>query len=303
MKQTKNGQAINMNANGVTAFQYFEPAELRVPFLFNSPHSGRFYPESFLEQSVLDNFTIRMSEDCFVDLLFGKVVGLGAALMAANYPRSFIDVNRAQYELDPDMFFEPMPDYVPNPSTRVMAGLGTIPKNVASDLPIYNGRIHLEDALKRIDSLYVPYHKHLQSTLNLMRKRFGFAILIDCHSMPGKLKFFNGGEQPDFILGDQYGQSCTNAFVEYTAELLREKGYNVSLNRPYSGGFITAHYGKPAENIHALQIEINRSLYLDEITLEANHNFSSLQKDLTSLSADLMAFPEQEFTLCKIAAE
>lgn len=117
-----------MDLGGVTAFQYFEPAELRVPFLFNSPHSGRIYPKSFLEQSVLDEFSIRMSEDCFVDLLFRKVVDLGAGFMAANFPRSFIDVNRETYELDPDMFFEPLPDFVPKPSTRVIAGLGTIPK-------------------------------------------------------------------------------------------------------------------------------------------------------------------------------
>lgn len=292
-----------MDLMSVTAFQYSEPAELRVPFLFNSPHSGRIYPKSFLEQSVLDNFTIRISEDCYVDLLFNGVVGLGAAFMAANFPRAFLDVNRERYELDPDMFFEPLPESVPKPSMRVLAGLGTIPKIVATGVQIYNGRIHLDDAMERIEKLYVPYHDHLAAKLLTMRNRFGFAVLIDCHSMPGKLKFFDGGGQPDFILGDQNGQSCANAFVEYAAECLSRKGYQVTLNRPYSGGFITTHYGRPSENIHALQIEINRSLYLDEITREANINFDILQSDLIALSADLMAFPEQELMVCKAAAE
>ncbi len=292
-----------MDIDGVAAYQYFEPAELRVPFLFNSPHSGRIYPESFLAESCLDNFTIRISEDCFVDLLFNKVVKLGASLMAANFPRSFLDVNRERYELDPEMFFEPLPEFIPKPSTRVLAGLGTIPKVVAANVNIYSGRIHLDEAFRRIEALYVPYHQHLEDKLYAMRDRFGFAVLIDCHSMPGKLKFFNGGEQPDFILGDQYGHSCANAFVEYAAERLLQKGYNVSLNRPYSGGFITAHYGRPSENIHSLQIEINRSLYLDEITLETTHNFTALQNDLTDLAADLMAFPDHEFMPFKAAAE
>ncbi|WP_297322180.1 N-formylglutamate amidohydrolase [uncultured Bartonella sp.] len=292
-----------MNLDGIAAFQYFEPAELRVPFLFNSPHSGRIYPKSFLMQSVLDQFSIRMSEDCFVDLLFNKVVDLGAGFMTANFPRSFIDVNREAYELDPVMFFEPLPAFVPKPSMRVMAGLGTIPKIVATNVNIYDERMHLAEALDRIETLYIPYHKHLQNTLDSMRNQFGFAMLIDCHSMPGKLKFFNGGQQPDFILGDLYGHSCANAFVEYAADKLIQKGYNVSLNRPYSGGFITAHYGRPAENIHCLQIEINRSLYLDEISLEVNNNFPVLQKDLTAFAADLMAFPEYELISYKTAAE
>ncbi len=292
-----------MDLDGVAAFQYFEPAELRVPFLFNSPHSGRVYPKSFLKQSSLDNFTIRISEDCFVDLLFRNVVELGAALMAANFPRSFLDVNRERDELDGDMFFEPLPEDVPKPSTRVLAGLGIIPRIVATGVPIYDGRIHLSDALERINGLYVPYHEHLARKLDEMRERFGFAVLVDCHSMPGKLRFFNGGQQPDFILGDQYGQSCANAFVEYVTDRLEQKGYNVALNRPYSGGFITANYGRPCENIHALQIEINRSLYLDEITLEPNHNFPVLQNDLTGLASDIMAFPEGHFMTTKVAAE
>lgn len=292
-----------MGLEGVEAFQYFETAEMRAPFLFNSPHSGRIYPRSFIEQSALDEFSIRMSEDCFVDILFSKVVELGACLMAANFPRSFIDVNREAYELDPEMFLEPLPEFVLKPSSRVMAGLGTIPKIVALNVNIYNERIHLSDALDRIENLYIPYHRHLQNTLYSMRDRFGFAVLIDCHSMPGKLKFFNGGQQPDFILGDQYGRSCANTFVEYAADNLRQKGYNVSLNRPYSGGYITAHYGRPSENIHSLQIEVNRSLYLDEISLEANNNFPVLQKDLTAFAADLIAFPSDELMMCKTAAE
>lgn len=300
---TMKSRIVSMDLGGVAAFEYHEPAQLRVPFLFNSPHSGRVYPRQFLQQSVLDATAIRMSEDCYVDLLICDVVRLGAGFMAANFPRALVDVNREAYELDPEMFDEALPEFVPEPSMRVSAGLGTIPKVVAANMNIYDGTISLSDALNRIDRFYIPYHKQLDHALSAMRDSFGFAILIDCHSMPGKLKFFGGVNQPDFILGDQHGRSCSQSFSLYAADLLREKGYTVSLNRPYSGGFITAHYGKPVENFHSLQIEINRSLYLNEISLEMNSNFLNLHKDLMDFAADLMAFPESELIGYQMAAE
>ena len=292
-----------MDLDGVAAYEYREPAQLRVPYLLNSPHSGRAYPKSFLQQTVLTDTSIRMSEDCYVDLLIEYVVRMGAGFMAANFPRALVDVNRDNYELDPEMFDEPLPDFVPQPTVRVNAGLGTIPKIVATNVNIYDGKIPLSDAFDRINSFYIPYHQKLYEALSSMRERFGFAILIDCHSMPGKLKFFGGTKQPDFILGDQHGRSCAQSFSAYAADLLREKGYTVSLNRPYSGGFITAHYGDVANNIHSLQIEINRSLYLNEISLEVNNNFLHLKRDLIDFFADLMAFPEGDFIAFNAAAE
>lgn len=292
-----------MDLDGVAAYEYREPAQLRVPYLFNSPHSGKAYPKSFLQQTVLTDTSIRMSEDCYVDLLIEDVVRMGAGFMAANFPRALVDVNRDNYELDPEMFDEPLPDFVPQPTVRVNAGLGTIPKIVATNVNIYDGKIPLSDAFDRINSFYIPYHRKLYEALSSMRERFGFAILIDCHSMPGKLKFFGGTKQPDFILGDQHGRSCAQSFSAYAADLLREKGYTVSLNRPYSGGFITAHYGDVANNIHSLQIEINRSLYLNEISLVVNNNFLNLKRDLIDFSADLMAFPEGDFIAFHAAAE
>lgn len=292
-----------MDLDGVATYEYREPAQLRVPYLFNSPHSGRVYPKSFLRQTVLTGTSIRMSEDCYVDLLIEDVVRMGAGFMAANFPRALVDVNRDNYELDPEMFDEPLPDFVPQPTVRVSAGLGTIPKIVATNVNIYDGKIPLSDAFDRINSFYVPYHQKLYEALSSMRERFGFAILIDFHSMPGKLKFFGGTKQPDFILGDQHGRSCAQSFSAYAADLLCEKGYTVSLNRPYSGGFITAHYGDVANNIHSLQIEINRSLYLNEISLEVNNNFLHLKRDLIDFAADLMAFPEGDFIAFNAAAE
>lgn len=292
-----------MDLDGVAAYEYRESAQLRVPYLFNSPHSGRVYPKSFLRQTVLTGTSIRMSEDCYVDLLIEDVVRMGAGFMAANFPRALVDVNRDNYELDPEMFDEPLPDFVPQPTVRVSAGLGTIPKIVATNVNIYDGKIPLSDAFDRINSFYVPYHQKLYEALSSMRERFGFAILIDFHSMPGKLKFFGGTKQPDFILGDQHGRSCAQSFSAYAADLLREKGYTVSLNRPYSGGFITAHYGDVENNIHSLQIEINRSLYLNEISLEVNNNFLHLKRDLMDFVADLMAFPEGDFIAFNAAAE
>lgn len=292
-----------MNLDGCPAFEYREPADLRVPYLFNSPHSGRVYPKAFLELSALDPFSIRMSEDSFVDLIFNDVVRLGGGFMAANFPRAFVDVNRDIYELDAEMFDEPLPAFVPEPTIRVSAGLGTIPKIVATNMNIYAGKIELAEALHRIENFYIPYHQNLERSLARMRQKFGFAVLIDCHSMPGKLKFFGGIEQPDFILGDHHGRSCPQSFSTFAADRLRRKGYSVSLNRPYSGGFITSHYGCPHENIHSLQIEINRSLYLNEISLEPTNRFATLRADLLEFAADLMSFPESELHMQRMAAE
>ena len=237
--------------------------------MFASPHSGRRYPTALLSASRLDAMALRRSEDCFVDELFAGAPALGAPLIRAHFPRAYIDANREPYELDPAMFDGPLPGFCNTRSPRVMAGLGTIARVVASGADIYASKLSVAEGLERIERLYKPYHRDLTLLLEERRRLFGHAILIDCHSMPsvgGPMDFDPGRRRADFILGDAHGAACASAVVEAVAGVLRGLGYRVTHNAPYAGGFTTTHYGRPAEGLHALQIEINRDLYMDERT-------------------------------------
>lgn len=284
-------------------FEIRSGAEQRVPFLFNSPHSGRYYPERFLAMARLDRNAIRRSEDCYVDELFGGAVALGAPMLAANFPRAYLDVNREPWELDPRMFAEPVPSFCNIRSVRVAGGLGTVPKLVGEGLDIYAGRLPLAEAVGRIEAVYKPYHETLKRLLTRTHARFGFAVLIDCHSMPASIRVGDSGLRPDFIIGDRFGISATAALTETAIGLLTAMGYTVAHNKPYAGGFITEHYGRPARHLHALQIEVNRGLYMNERTFEKGAGFDALADDLTRFSADLMAMPDHHFIDLPLAAE
>jgi len=287
----------------IPAFQVVKPSEQRVPFVFNSPHSGRCYPPRFLAMSKLDGATIRRSEDCYVDELFADAASLGAPLLSANFPRAYLDVNREPWELDPRMFREPVPSYANIRSPRVAGGLGTVPKLVGEGLDIYPARLPLAEALSRIDHIYKPYHACLAELLSQTRAKFGYAILIDCHSMPASIRIADGSVRPDFIIGDRFGSSAVPALTEHAISLLIAKGYRVVHNKPYAGGFITEHYGRPAERVHALQIEINRGLYMNERTLERSSRFQALANDLKEFAQGLTSIPEQHFLAWPLAAE
>ncbi len=284
-------------------FEVCAPAEQRIPFVFNSPHSGRCYPRAFLEASRLDGVSIRYSEDCYVDELFAGVVGLGAPMLKANFPRAFLDVNREAYGLDPRMFAEALPPFINSQSARVAGGLGTVPRLVGEGQTIYPGRIPLKEAFYRIEELYKPYHRTLDALLHATRARFGYAVLIDCHSMPGGLRVGESGSRPDFIIGDRFGRSCCERLTHAAIALLEEMGYTVAHNKPYAGGFITEHYGRPAMACHALQIEINRSLYMNEQTLERLAGFGTLCADLHRFANDLTSLPDDLFVAPPLAAE
>lgn len=287
----------------VPAFEVRASAEQRVPFVFNSPHSGRFYPDRFLAMTRLDRSAIRRSEDCFVDELFGAAPLLGAPLLAANFPRAYIDVNREPWELDPRMFAEPVPSFANIRSARVAGGLGTVPKLVGEGLDIYSGRLPLAEALMRIETIYKPYHDTLKRLLTRTHARFGYAVLIDCHSMPASIRVGDTGVRPDFIVGDRFGASAASSLTEAAIGLLIAMGYTVAHNKPYAGGFITEHYGRPNRGLHALQIEINRGLYMNERTFQKSPGFDALAADLTRLAADLMAMPDYHFLEIPLAAE
>jgi N-formylglutamate amidohydrolase len=287
----------------VPTFEVRSPADQRVPFIFNSPHSGRHYPDRFLSMARLDREAIRRSEDCYVDELFGGAVALGAPLLAANFPRAYLDVNREPWELDPRMFAEPVPSFANIRSPRVAGGLGTVPKLVGEGLDIYPGRLPLAEAVARIELIYKPYHEQLKRLVTRTHARFGFAILVDCHSMPASIRVGETGVRPDFIIGDRFGASASAVLTETAIGLLVAMGYTVAHNKPYAGGFITEHYGRPARALHALQIEVNRGLYMNERTLQKSAGFDALADDLARFMADLMSIPEHHFYGVPLAAE
>ncbi|ESX06774.1 N-formylglutamate amidohydrolase [Mesorhizobium sp. LSJC268A00] len=287
----------------VPPFEIRSGAEQRVPFVFNSPHSGRYYPDRFLAMARLDRNAIRRSEDCYVDELFGGAVALGAPILAANFPRAYLDVNREPWELDPRMFAEPVPSFCNIRSARVAGGLGTVPKLVGEGLDIYSGRLPLAEAVQRIEAVYKPYHETLKRLLTRTHARFGYAVLIDCHSMPASIRVGDSGLRPDFIVGDRFGISATAALTETAIGLLIGMGYTVAHNKPYAGGFITEHYGRPARHLHALQIEVNRGLYMNERTFQKSAGFDALADDMARFSADLMAMPDHHFVNLPLAAE
>ncbi|HUE64694.1 MAG TPA: N-formylglutamate amidohydrolase [Rhizomicrobium sp.] len=266
-------------------FRLDRPARQTVPFLFASPHSGRHYPASLLENTRLDPTSLRRSEDAFVDELFAGVVGLGAPLLCAQFPRAFLDVNRSCTELDAAMFDAPLGLPVDAPSPRVTAGLGVIPRIVRDGAEIYRGKLDACEADTRITQLYQPYHGTLAALMEEIHRRFGVAVLVDCHSMPSALSV------PDIVLGDRYGASAAPALTARAEAAFSREGFSVTRNTPYAGGHSTALHGKVASGSHALQIEVNRALYLDEDRIIKKMGFELVRERLTRALRMLVAMP------------
>ena len=278
--------------------EILRPARPKAPLIFSSPHSGNIYPPAFVATSRLDPLTLRRSEDAFVDELFAAAPDAGVPLLKARFPRAFVDPNREPYELDPGMFDDALPDYVNRTSPRVGAGLGTIARVVANGAEIYNGKLAFAEAEARIEHLYRPYHAALGGLIEETAAQFGATWLIDCHSMPaigGPMDRDPGKRRVDFVLGDAHGTSCGRWVIEWTESFLHRLGYSVMRNDPFAGGFITRHYGRPSAKRHALQIEINRRLYMDEERIERSPGFASLVRDLGVFVGAAAAKAEQEF--------
>src|ERR1700731_3229740 len=277
-------------------FEVVEPARLSCPLVFSSPHSGNVYPCRFLEATRLDEAVLRRSEDAFVDALFGGVAALGAPLIKARFPRAYLDLNREPYELDPRMFEGRLPAYANTRSLRVAGGLGTIARVAGQAQEIYARRVPVEEAIERIEKLYKPYHECLRGLVDRARQNFGIAVLVDCHSMPsGSLRadqpswagFVEMPQKPDFVVGDRYGTSCATDFVDAVEYELRRRGYDVQRNKPYAGGFITEHYGNPANHCHAMQIEVSRALYMDERAVRRGERLAEVAADLAKVACVL----------------
>lgn len=267
----------------LNAVEVITPGRQTLPFVYASPHSGRAYPHAFIEQSRLDPLALRRSEDFLVDQLLKTIPTIGAPLVKALFPRSYCDPNREPYELDPAMFAEDLPSYVNSTSQRLANGLGTIPRIVGAGQDIYKEKLLFSEAERRISQCYRPYHRAVTDLLDSTVANFGFVVLIDCHSMPsigGPRDLDQGVIRPDVVLGDRFGSACDPAVTAAAEQIFQDLGYRVVRNAPYAGGFITQHYGRPTASRHALQIEINRGLYMDERKLEIHTGFTSLAPDL-----------------------
>src|SRR5215467_1407857 len=284
-------------------FEVLEPKASLGPVLFNSPHSGSTYPRNFLAACRLDIATLRRSEDSFVDELIAGVVQCGFPLMRAHFPRCFVDVNREPYELDPRMFEGRLPSFANTRSMRVAGGLGTVARVVGDAQEIYDQRIPVDDALGRIEELYKPYHRALRRLVTKVHRDWGSAVLVDCHSMPSTAGGKDERPRADVVLGDRYGTSCVAIVSETIEATLTELGCSVSRNKPYAGGFITEHYGNPSAGLHAIQLEINRGLYMDERRYERSESFSRLAVDLETVADRLGRLPIDEIRPYRAAAE
>lgn len=280
-------------------FEIVAPTRWTAPMVFNSPHSGFAIPSEMRSVSSLPPEKLHTSEDSFVDELFAGCVDAGAPLMRALFSRCFLDLNREPYELDARMFRGKLPAFVNCASPRVAAGLGTIPRTVGDGLLIYDQPLQLEDALQRVENYYRPYHRALGQLLDEAHTATGMAVLVDCHSMPSSaVSHYKGvaGPTPDVVLGDRYGSACAPDLTDLVEALLGKAGLIVLRNKPYSGGFFTENHGRPRHGRHAIQIELNRNLYMDEDTRQKKTGFEALQNLLTSLGQSLAEHiaPQQE---------
>jgi N-formylglutamate amidohydrolase len=284
ISQVRTGAAEN-----IPPFTLVRPARLSTPLIFACPHAGRFYPEEMLAASALDTAAIRRSEDALVDGLIAGGVDRGVPVLSACYARAYIDVNREAYELDQAMFEDELPPFACARTARVAAGLGSIARVVAEGQEIYRGKLTFGDAKRRIDQVHRPYHAALKALLDEARGLFGVAILIDWHSMPSAAAGSGRATAPDLVLGDRFGAACSRLVTSAWERELAALGYRVTRNTPYAGGFTTEFYGRPEKGVHALQIEINRGLYLDEARVEPGAGFEALERDLRRVFTQLAA--------------
>ncbi|HEY2052170.1 MAG TPA: N-formylglutamate amidohydrolase [Caulobacteraceae bacterium] len=274
--------------DGQDAFRIVTPPEgvESVPLVFASPHSGRVYPPSLMAASHLGANDLRRSEDAFVDDLVAGAPGRGIPLIVARFARAWLDLNREPWELDPGMFEDELPAFARGRTARVAAGLGAIARVVCEGVEIYRRKLTFAEAASRVEGVHRPYHEALAGLLAQTRQVHGLAVLIDWHSMPS-LAAGQAGGGCDIVLGDRFGAAASPAVARRVEQELKALGYSVARNTPYAGGYTTETYGRPARQVHALQIEVNRALYLDEGTLEPTDGYEPLKADLERLTAAL----------------
>ena len=270
-----------------SAYEVLHPDHNRSCVVFASPHSGRDYAWSFLRTTVLDEHAIRSSEDAFVDELFECAPQFGAAFLRAVAPRAYIDLNRSCEELD-SALIEGVRRQSHNP--RIASGLGVVPRVVANGRAIYRGKMSRSEAEYRIQSFWHPYHQKLQELLDAAHRRHGQAVLVDCHSMPHEAMdgvARSGMRRPDVVLGDRFGAAASGDVVDRVEAAFVSAGFNVTRNTPFAGAYITQAYGRPSRGQHAVQVEIDRSLYMNEALIRLNGNYESVQAALRQVVAEV----------------
>ena len=266
------------------------PFDLRIPdgwasgVIFASPHSGRDYPAWFLAGTTLPHDVLRSSEDAYVDRLIVRAPDHGAALLTARLPRCIVDLNRGADEIDP-LVVRGVPRHPLN--QRTMAGLGVIPRVVTQGRPIHGSPIDRAEADRRIAAYWRPYHDALAGLIAQARSRFGQAVLIDMHSMPHDALSHLHGPRPDIVLGNRHGLSASARVSDTVAEALEAEGWRVRRNSPFSGAYITAAYGRPAQNVHVVQVEIDRALYMDEAHITTLPDFEGFARRMDRVVAAL----------------
>ena len=253
------------------------PARTRAGVVFASPHSGSVYPKAFRDQSPLSAAQLRRNEDMFIDRLVAGCVEAGAPLISARFPRCYVDVNRAPTELPQGWSVAPIKE-----TARAAAGLGVVPTHLGERTPIYRKPPTRAEAHARLRMLYDPYHAALAGLIRDAQRRFGQCLLVDCHSMPGFAPM--GSRRPDIILGDRFGRACAPETLSMMRTLFQREGYSVAVNYPYAGGFVTDHYGRPSLGVEAVQVEVNRDIYLNPVTLAPKRGYDRLADALSRIT-------------------
>lgn len=270
----------------VPAFEIERGQSVVAPVIFASPHSGTHYPQAMQDNLSVPLSDLRRTEDAFVDDLYAPVVGLGGILIHATHARTYVDLNRDARELDAGMFSDGVPRTAGMPSARVKAGLGCLPRVGASGRDIYRQPLTRLEGAWRLEQVHDAYHQALQAEIDALKPEWSDIFIIDCHSMPSRQP--GRSNMPDMVLGDRFGSSCAATLTSLVERFFRREGFTVARNAPYAGGYTTRKYGRPRRGVHVLQIEINRSLYMNEMSIERTRGFDSLQKQLSALSAEIL---------------
>lgn len=257
--------------------------------VFASPHSGAGCPEDMRPFAGLSAASLRSAEDVGVDRLVGSGPAHGAPLIAGLLSRAYVDLNRAPDELDP-LLVEDCPAGEASTTAKVGAGFGVIPRRAGDGADLYDRRLSLAEARARLDRGHQPYHAALAALMHQTRERHGTALLVDWHSMPSRaVPTGRSGRGVDVVLGDRHGAACRGAVTRRVRGLFEAEGWRVGLNAPYAGGYSTQIWGRPDEGFQAIQVELNRALYLDEGTLEPSADYGRFLRALERVIARIAA--------------
>jgi N-formylglutamate deformylase len=267
-----------------------DPVTAPIPLVLDSPHSGEDYPGDF--DHLPPRIVVRQAEDTHVARLWSHAPEVGATLLEAEFPRAYIDPNRSLDDIDPELIADDWHERL-QPTRKTEQGIGLVWRLARDGAPLYSRKLRAAEICARIDRCYVPYHAELASLIDARHRQFGAVWHLDCHSMPAigdRRADDPGRERSDFVLGDRDGTTCGTDFTRFVADTVAALGYSVAINDPYKGVELVRRHGRPAQHRHSLQIEIKRTLYMDEETLVPNAGYAKLEADLRKLMQALADF-------------